>query len=558
MNACSTPVPDHTADVDFDVIIIGTGLSECLLAGALAKAGQNVLHIDTAEYYGAEYAAFHSSEFMENQDDFSWLHIPDSPSSSPSSSPGTYPSVNSESEQHITKEDSVKEQHIALLQPILLNHPKATHYFEKLLGITNFSESHLRDMSPKQLAQAALLANILKGSHEFNIEQIPLLLYCRGPLVDLLVSSRAGPFLEFKLLEDMYLEWNGEMEKVPGSKEDVFSIKSTDLVGKRYLMKFLSFALDYKTNEELWHVYYSIDLDYRDKPFSEFLATQKLNPKMAGVIIHAIALVTNLHTSQNITTAEGLLLTHNHLSSLGRYGKGAFLMGIYGSGSELCQAFSRYTAVYGGTYILGFKLDNIVVGTDGVSVFGEGKQFNAKYLVIGASHASLLPIDTKVETSYSWRSTIITHSALIGEGTLALTILPPRAEGRSDGVFALQSNSTTKVCPDKFYTIALVSDSCSTTREDLQNTLEVLAKNYCRNHPDSDGFTSLQLFHHIKHTKVITQAGWVHDRVAVCQGPTLSVHAEHHVQEARTIFEKICPESPFYPEQPDPNLIDDD
>ena len=42
----------------FDVIVVGTGLVESVLAAAAARQGHSVLHLDTAKYYGADWAAF--------------------------------------------------------------------------------------------------------------------------------------------------------------------------------------------------------------------------------------------------------------------------------------------------------------------------------------------------------------------------------------------------------------------------------------------------------------------------------------------------------------------
>lgn len=36
----------------FDVVIVGTGLCESILAAALALAGSSVLHLDSNEFYG--------------------------------------------------------------------------------------------------------------------------------------------------------------------------------------------------------------------------------------------------------------------------------------------------------------------------------------------------------------------------------------------------------------------------------------------------------------------------------------------------------------------------
>jgi Rab proteins geranylgeranyltransferase component A len=38
-------------EATYDVIIMGTGFTHSVLAGALAKAGQRVLHLDCLPYY---------------------------------------------------------------------------------------------------------------------------------------------------------------------------------------------------------------------------------------------------------------------------------------------------------------------------------------------------------------------------------------------------------------------------------------------------------------------------------------------------------------------------
>ena len=42
----------------FDVIVVGTGMVQSVLAAAAARQGHSVLHLDTARYYGADWAAF--------------------------------------------------------------------------------------------------------------------------------------------------------------------------------------------------------------------------------------------------------------------------------------------------------------------------------------------------------------------------------------------------------------------------------------------------------------------------------------------------------------------
>jgi Rab GDP dissociation inhibitor len=42
---------------EYDVIVLGTGLKECVLSGLLAVKGKKVLHLDRNGYYGGETAS---------------------------------------------------------------------------------------------------------------------------------------------------------------------------------------------------------------------------------------------------------------------------------------------------------------------------------------------------------------------------------------------------------------------------------------------------------------------------------------------------------------------
>jgi len=44
-------------DEEYDVIVLGTGLTECILSGVMSKSGKKVLHMDRNNYYGAESAS---------------------------------------------------------------------------------------------------------------------------------------------------------------------------------------------------------------------------------------------------------------------------------------------------------------------------------------------------------------------------------------------------------------------------------------------------------------------------------------------------------------------
>ena len=44
-------------DEEYDAVVLGTGLTECILSGMLAVSGKKVLHMDRNKYYGGESAS---------------------------------------------------------------------------------------------------------------------------------------------------------------------------------------------------------------------------------------------------------------------------------------------------------------------------------------------------------------------------------------------------------------------------------------------------------------------------------------------------------------------
>ena len=53
------------ADGEYDAIVMGTGLKECILSGLLSVKGMKVLHVDSNNYYGAECASLNLTNLFE-------------------------------------------------------------------------------------------------------------------------------------------------------------------------------------------------------------------------------------------------------------------------------------------------------------------------------------------------------------------------------------------------------------------------------------------------------------------------------------------------------------
>lgn len=55
----------------YDVIILGTGLKECILSGLLSVSGRKVLHLDRNDYYGGESSSFNLQQIKQHLDGMS-------------------------------------------------------------------------------------------------------------------------------------------------------------------------------------------------------------------------------------------------------------------------------------------------------------------------------------------------------------------------------------------------------------------------------------------------------------------------------------------------------
>jgi len=53
------------ADGEYDAIVLGTGLKECVISGLLSVKGQRVLQVDRNGYYGGEGASLNLTTLFE-------------------------------------------------------------------------------------------------------------------------------------------------------------------------------------------------------------------------------------------------------------------------------------------------------------------------------------------------------------------------------------------------------------------------------------------------------------------------------------------------------------
>ena len=52
-------------DEEYDCVVLGTGLKECILSGVLSVDGKKVLHMDRNNYYGGSCASLNLEQLYE-------------------------------------------------------------------------------------------------------------------------------------------------------------------------------------------------------------------------------------------------------------------------------------------------------------------------------------------------------------------------------------------------------------------------------------------------------------------------------------------------------------
>ena len=333
----------------YDAIIVGTGIEESILAGALCRAGKKVLHLDVQETYGSQYSSLNPNElesFLETReanvvDEDHTGHIPHVPFyHNPYE---IIPIVSEAASTEIKEETATTEQ---TTTATIESSSKVINKLEK-----NQMRRYMIDVC---------------GVH---------MIYCRGPMVELLIQSGIARYLEFRCL-DVVLLFDSENAKnpfkkvcdestvptavtdisdlfqaVPTTKGEIFKTKFISLKEKNRLVKFITYCMEMEGQEDKMKLFKEYENDSFENFLqkSQLLGDEKEYKKLKDITVHALAL---LDSSTNVTTGQVINRIKYFVSSLGRYGAGgAFLYPLYGQ-SELVQAFCRVGAVYGGTYVL--------------------------------------------------------------------------------------------------------------------------------------------------------------------------------------------------------------
>lgn len=259
--------------------------------------------------------------------------------------------------------------------------------FEKEIEIKKESQEAEETQITKQTISYLDVSPLEKESRKFNIDLEPRYVLCNGSLVNLLVQSGVSQYLEFKALECCYLYISGQenrITEVPCNRSDVFKSKMLSLKDKRFLMKFMTFCMDYFKGDQPLP-----EGTTEETPFVSFLNSQEIVDGLQKFVVYSIAQIESEQEmgEGGVSVKEGLERMKLFISSLGKFNANTpYLTPIFGT-NELVQSFCRLSAVHGGIYILRrYPKKLILSNKEGKQVYegiicSEGQTLSSKYFI---------------------------------------------------------------------------------------------------------------------------------------------------------------------------------
>lgn len=391
------------------------------------------------------------------------------------------------------------------------------------------------------------LEKLVNLSRKFNLDLAPKLLFSRGPLVELLISSNIARYAEFKALTRILTWHNGALVPVPCSRSDVFSSKNVTVLEKRMLMKFLTFCKEFEQHPEEYR-------GFEGRPFLEFLQSRQLSTNVEHYVLHAIAMVDG-----EMPTLQALKSVQKFLESLGRYGNSPFLASLYGSG-ELPQCFCRLCAVYGGIYHLQRGPSAILRNEQGacIGIVSNGRRFNCRWVVMGANYAPpavCLPGDIRRVS----RAIVISDRSMHPAEKEQITLLRiPAGEQLPCSVLVQEQGPGMMVCPPGLFVVHL---TCTSVHETAEQDLEQAVKMLFDTSPPNAGGeeTKPKALYIVYFNAEDTTRASLNENcpsgLILVSSPGPYLDYEHPVNEAREVFRRMYPDEEFLPRAPDPEEI---
>lgn len=430
-------------DEEYDVIVLGTGLTECILSGLLSVEGKKVLHMDRNDYYGGDSASLN-----------------------------------------------------------------LTQLYRQFKGGKE---------PPAELGR----------DRDYAIDLIPKFIIASGELTKILVHTDVTRYLEFKQIAGSFVYRDGAISKVPSTEMEAVRSSLMGIFEKRRAKSFFEFLQNWKDEDPATHQGRNLDKETMEDVYKAY----GLEPGTQDFIGHAMALYLDDEYKKKPAreAVERIIL---YTSSMARWGKSPYIYPLYGLG-ELPQAFARLSAIYGGTYMLDKKVDEIVLDNDGkfVGVRSGNETVKAKQ-VIGDPSYFLSGQDSGkmrvAETHKVVRAICILKHPIpnTGDADSVQIIIPQNQVKRRNDIYIAMVSSTHNVCSKDVY-VAIVSTIIETDRpeEEIKPGLALLG-------PIHEKFISLSQLY-------VPTASGKEDNIFITRSYDATSHFETVVEDVHDVWRRV-------------------
>jgi len=217
----------------------------------------------------------------------------------------------------------------------------------------------------------------LGNTREFNVDLIPKFLMSAGVLVQILVKTDVTRYLEFKAVDGSFVVQGNKVYKVPSTTTEALASPLMGIFEKRRCANFLEYVSSYDEKDPKTHKNYDLKKLTSRQLFNEF----GLKPDTIDFVGHGMALQSNddYLDKPALTIVKAI---REYAESVLRYGNSPYIYPMYGLG-DMPQGFARLSAIYGGTYMLNRKFEEIVFDESGhvVGVKSEGEVAKCKFVI---------------------------------------------------------------------------------------------------------------------------------------------------------------------------------
>lgn len=402
-----------------------------------------------------------------------------------------------------------------------------------------------------------------------HIDMTPRPLMATGPLIEALVRTNAGHYVDFRPLDALYQHCGSAgVQRVPASRGDVFQHRFVSAVEKRKLMRFVNWCVEGQpmstmSTRSIAGVSSPSQVD--DLSFHEAMTKMELSSKLRDFIEMSILFSTSIRP---VSIVEGRSRVRRFHDSLARFStRTPFLIPNYGF-AELPQALCRLSAVHGGTYVLRRGVAGVVRDLASSCAIGivttDGDVVSTKHVFLSRYFVNCVPNPTDI--NLTWRLACVIDGSIMQLGLPGRVMLtfPKNIVGNVGSTVRIrQIDSSTSTCPTSLFVLYAETTDQGGSRDDLFACVQCLVRvsrkeNLAENEDLIEKEEVKTTYMATKKPNLLWCITYSRNAEVVYNGPTFGSEivccpdVEHDTdgvfEEAERCFRTVFPNEPFLPD----------